>query len=89
MLLPKNTNAFVHIQIDGVSKSVSPTTTVAAILATFPRRRTRISAVLQEDRAPFCGMGICQECRVTINGKRRLSCQTLCQEGMIIETLQA
>lgn len=38
-----------------------------------------------QPRAPFCGMGICQECRVTINGLRRLACQTLCQAGMRIE----
>lgn len=88
MLYQKNTNAFVHIQIDGISKSVSPTSTVAAVLATFPRRSTRTSVKLGEDRAPFCGMGICQECRVMINGKRRLACQTLCHEGMVIDTLQ-
>lgn len=88
MLHQKKTNAFVHIQIDGISKSVSPTTTVAAVLATFPRRSIRSSVKLKEDRAPYCGMGVCQECRVMINGKRRLACQTLCHEGMVIETLQ-
>ena len=34
-------------------------------------------------RAPLCGMGICYECRVTIDGTpHRLSCQTLCADGM-------
>lgn len=37
------------------------------------------------NRVPLCGMGVCQECRVTINGLRRLACQTLCQAGMRIE----
>ncbi|MCW5463031.1 (2Fe-2S)-binding protein, partial [Pseudomonas aeruginosa] len=37
-------------------------------------------------RAPFCGMGACQECRVLIDGRRRLACQTLCQAGMRVET---
>jgi succinate dehydrogenase/fumarate reductase-like Fe-S protein len=32
-------------------------------------------------------MGICMECRVTINGQaHQLACQTLCLEGMQIKT---
>jgi len=31
-------------------------------------------------------MGICQECRVLIDGQRRLACQTLCVEGMAVQT---
>jgi len=41
-----------------------------------------------EWRAPFCGMGICQECRVTIDGLRRPACQTLCRDNMQIERIQ-
>ena len=38
-------------------------------------------------RAPVCGMGVCQECRVTVNGRANvLACQTLCSDGMQIET---
>ena len=38
-------------------------------------------------RAPLCGMGICCECRVTINGRpHALSCQTLCEDGMQVTT---
>lgn len=40
-------------------------------------------------RAPLCGMGVCQECRVTVNGRAHvLACQTLCRDGMQIETAQ-
>jgi sarcosine oxidase subunit alpha len=32
-------------------------------------------------------MGICLECRVTINGQpHRRSCQTLCEPGMEVQT---
>jgi succinate dehydrogenase/fumarate reductase-like Fe-S protein len=31
-------------------------------------------------------MGICQECRVLIDGRRRLACQTLCHDGMHVQT---
>jgi succinate dehydrogenase/fumarate reductase-like Fe-S protein len=32
-------------------------------------------------------MGVCHECRVTVNGRAHvLACQTLCSDGMQIET---
>ena len=38
-------------------------------------------------RGPLCGMGVCQECRVTIDGvPHRPACQTLCAQGMAIAT---
>jgi sarcosine oxidase subunit alpha len=40
-----------------------------------------------ENRFPLCGMGICFECRVEINGlKHQRSCQILAEEGMVIKT---
>ncbi|MHC6225208.1 (2Fe-2S)-binding protein [Pseudomonas sp. X10] len=58
--------------------------TVAAALAFSGNGLTRRSCAGQP-RAPFCGMGICQECRVTIDGQRQLACQTLCRAGMQVE----
>lgn len=58
--------------------------TVAAALAYSGDERTRRSCS-GAPRAPFCGMGICQECRMTIDGRRQLACQTLCREGMHVE----
>lgn len=40
-----------------------------------------------EPRGPLCGMGICFECRVTIDGvPHRRSCTTLADEGMEVVT---
>jgi D-hydroxyproline dehydrogenase subunit gamma len=40
-----------------------------------------------EGRGPLCGMGICFECQVTINGEpHQRSCQTPCQDGMDVRT---
>lgn len=45
------------------------------------------SSVTGEPRGPLCGMGICFECRVTINGERhQTSCTRLADEGMEIVT---
>jgi hypothetical protein len=38
-------------------------------------------------RGPLCGMGICFECRLTIDGlPQRASCQTFCRTGMEVRT---
>ncbi len=40
-----------------------------------------------EPRGPVCGMGICYECRVTIDGAaHQRACLVDCEEGMVIET---
>jgi sarcosine oxidase subunit alpha len=44
-------------------------------------------SVTGEPRAPLCGMGICFECRVTINGRPHCrSCQIPCEESMEVRT---
>ena len=59
---------------------------VAAAIALSGSAVTRIS-VTGQPRAPVCGMGICMECRVTIDGMaHQLACQTLCLDGMQIKT---
>lgn len=75
----------IELSLDGRSLQVADGTTVAAALSLGGDGGSRTS-VSGQRRAPFCGMGICQECRVTIDGQRRLACQTLCREGMQVET---
>ncbi len=44
-------------------------------------------SVAGEARGPLCGMGICQECRVRVDGVAHVkSCQVVCDDGMKIET---
>lgn len=73
------------LHLDGRPLNVAPGTTVAAALALGGDGSARTS-VSGQRRAPLCGMGICQECRVTVDGLRRLACQTLCRDGMQVET---
>lgn len=75
----------IELELDGRRLSVAPGTTVAAALALAGDGSSRTS-VGGRRRAPFCGMGICQECRMTIDGQRRLACQTPCGAGMRVET---
>ena len=71
--------------LDGLPLRVAAGTSVAAALALGGDGTTRTS-VSGQRRAPLCGMGVCQECRVTIDGQRRLACQTLCRDGMQVES---
>ena len=76
----------VSVTIDGEPLSVPAFTTIAAALAMSGVRATRRS-VTGEPRAALCGMGVCQECRVTVDGRAHvLGCQTLCRDGLSIET---
>jgi D-hydroxyproline dehydrogenase subunit gamma len=71
----------VSMRVNGASISVPSGTTVAVAmeLAGQPCR----TSVTGEPRGPLCGMGICFECRVTINGiPHRRSCQSPCEQGM-------
>ncbi|MFS2004812.1 2Fe-2S iron-sulfur cluster-binding protein [Duganella sp. CT11-25] len=80
------TGTTVTLSIDARSVSVEAGVTVAAAIAIAGSGVTRRS-VGGAARAPLCGMGICQECRVTIDGRmHQLSCQTLCAEGMHVVT---
>ncbi|TDY21145.1 2Fe-2S iron-sulfur cluster protein [Paraburkholderia sp. BL6665CI2N2] len=81
--------ARVSLTIDGNRIDVAAGTTVAAALALAGVRGTRTS-VTGQPRAALCGMGVCQECRVTIDGRpHALACQTLCREGQIVLTRNA
>ncbi|WP_404941746.1 (2Fe-2S)-binding protein [Pseudomonas danubii] len=75
------------IYLDQQALEVRGGLTVAAAVANsgVPYTRTTCSGA---PRAPFCGMGICQECRMTIDGRRQLACQTLCRDGMQVERSQ-
>lgn len=75
----------IALFIDGAPVTVVDGTSVAAALSLVADGCSRISVTGQR-RAPFCGMGICQECGVNINGQRRLACQTLCTEAMNVAT---
>ena len=78
-------SAAIELRVDGRAVRVAVGTSVAAALYLAGDGTSR-TALDGKRRAPFCGMGVCQECRVSIDGQRRLACQTLCAEGMQVET---
>ena len=76
----------VEVVIDGRTVHVNAGASVAAALVIADTLCTRRS-VGGEARFALCGMGQCQECRVTIDGRaHRLACQERCVDGMRITT---
>jgi D-hydroxyproline dehydrogenase subunit alpha len=76
----------IGLRVDGRSIAVAPGTTVAAALwsAGIFSCRTSLSG---EPRGPVCGMGICFECRVTVDGvPHQRACLLPCAQGMVVET---
>lgn len=76
----------VSLTVDGVSIRVPPGSMVSAAVAAAGISAFRRS-VTGEPRGALCGMGICYECRVTIDGRpHSRSCQIPCREGMDVRT---
>ena len=75
----------VTLTVNGATVSVPSGATVAVAMAIAGQPcRTSVTG---EPRGPLCGMGICFECRVEINGKPHCrSCQILCESGMKVKT---
>jgi sarcosine oxidase subunit alpha len=59
---------------------------IAAALAIAGEAACRTS-VTGEPRGPLCGMGVCFECRVNVDGRPHIkACQTPVRDGMEIRT---
>jgi len=76
----------IAITVNGRRVSVEQGTTVAAAILNGASPAFRESPH-GDVRAPLCGMGICFECRVTIDGApHRRACMTVAQDGMMVVT---
>ncbi|HKV50657.1 MAG TPA: FAD-dependent oxidoreductase [Gemmatimonadaceae bacterium] len=77
----------VTITVDGRPIAAPEGATLASVLlaAGVTRFRTSVSG---EPRGPVCGMGVCFECRVTVNDRaHQRSCLIPCTEGLRVDTL--
>jgi D-hydroxyproline dehydrogenase subunit gamma len=72
--------------VDGATHRAAAGKTVAAGLLNAGVWSFR-TAVTGGARAPLCGMGVCHECRVTIDGvAHRRACLVPLAEGMVVRT---
>ncbi len=87
LLPPSRRGKSIEVTIDGQKALAYEGELVSTVLlvegiSTFARKHTtgRPSAV-------YCGMGVCYECLVTINGVGNIrACQTYVADQMVIET---
>lgn len=79
----------VALTIDGQPVEARVGDSVAAALLAAGRATCRTTPVSGAARGPFCLMGTCFECLVTIDGLgNRQGCQVAVREGMKVETQQ-
>ena len=76
----------VTLAVNGIAVEMPAGSLVSAAILKSGAYAFRRS-VTGEPRGPLCGMGICFECRVTIDGEQHCrSCQTVCRNGMDVRT---
>lgn len=75
----------VRLKIDEQTLDVPAGISVAAAIARLQRPFRR--SVQGQARAAFCGMGICFECRVRIDGvAQQRACMVMVRDGMRVTT---
>jgi sarcosine oxidase subunit alpha len=79
----------VALSVNGIPVKAHSGETVFAVLLAEGIRALRhpVKNNSETARGGFCGMGVCQECRVTIDGMPdRRACMTEVREGMEVVT---
>jgi predicted molibdopterin-dependent oxidoreductase YjgC len=76
----------IPFTFDGEAMTALPGDTIAAALYAAGVRAWRRSRA-GDNRGLFCGIGVCFDCLVTVNGlPDQRACQTLVFPGMVVET---
>lgn len=77
----------VTITFDTRTLTVPANVTVAVALLGEGINRLRYSVVGDQPRGPYCLMGVCFECLITIDGvQNRQACMTPVADGMVISS---
>jgi D-hydroxyproline dehydrogenase subunit gamma len=85
--LTEDSERSLTIFVDGAQTSARPGDSVAAAMLAGGYIACRTDAVSGERRGPFCLMGVCFDCLVTIDGiGSRQACMIPVREGMRVET---
>ncbi len=76
-----------EIEVDGEKITAYEGETIGAVLLAADRRTLRYTHKLAQPRGLYCGIGLCQECRMVIDGiPNTQACQTLAAPGCRVET---
>ena len=84
--LPDTAAKTVSLTIEGKRVEARPGDTVAAAVLAAGFEHCRTTPISGAPRAPYCMMGVCFECLVTIDGVgNRQGCLVAVREGMRVE----
>jgi predicted molibdopterin-dependent oxidoreductase YjgC len=84
--LPETGAKTVSLTIEGKRVDARPGDTVAAATLAAGVEHCRTTPISGAPRAPYCMMGVCFECLVTIDGVgNRQGCLVAVREGMRVE----
>jgi len=76
-----------EIEVDGEKITAFEGETIAAVLMASGRRTFRHTAKKNHPRGVYCGIGLCHDCMMIIDGiPNTRSCQTLATPGCRVET---
>ena len=80
----------ITVYVDGEAVEAYEGETIGAALLASRRRVLRRTAYAAAPRGLFCGMGVCFDCVVDVDGGQRLrACMTEVSDGMRISTREA
>jgi len=77
----------MRITIDGEPHDVPPNRTLAAVLIAAGRQSWRTTRTNDRPRGVFCGIGVCFDCLLVVNGVPDVrACQRFPADGDIVRT---
>jgi predicted molibdopterin-dependent oxidoreductase YjgC len=76
----------IELTVDGQPLRAPAGQSIAAALLSAGRRTLRDSPVSGSPRGLYCGIGVCQECRVRADGEIVRACVTPVVPGMRVTT---
>lgn len=85
--LPEATGQTVHLTVDGRAIEARSNDSIAAALLAAGIDICRTTPVSGAPRAPYCMMGVCFDCLITVDGVgNRQGCLVRVAEGMALAT---
>lgn len=76
-----------EIQVDGVGMQATEGETVASVMLANHTRTLRKTRKGAEPRGLFCGIGVCYDCLVIVDGQANIrACITRAAPGMNVQT---
>jgi D-hydroxyproline dehydrogenase subunit gamma len=77
----------IQILVDGDAVTAFDGESVAAAVLAAGERKLRVTPRRGDPRGMYCGIGMCFDCVMSINGRRIRACLTPVEDGMQVATL--